>query len=106
MLKVLQVSVGRSVWRGLCFFGRRVPAAGRAGSLPGSEAAASRGLSRRLCSRYGGAGRTCTVDPNQEEQFVFLDCTGETPRLMTGSKVVTNTRKLQDFSHFVFNSGH
>ncbi|XP_041799846.1 nitric oxide-associated protein 1-like isoform X2 [Chelmon rostratus] len=75
MLKVLQVSVGRSVWRGLCFFGRRVPAAGRAGSLPGSEAAASRGLSRRLCSRYGGAGRTCTVDPNQEEQFVFLDCT-------------------------------
>ncbi|XP_070818808.1 nitric oxide-associated protein 1 [Chaetodon trifascialis] len=71
MLKVLQVSVRRSLWRGVCFPGRRVPAAGGAGS----EVAASRGLNRQLCSRRVGPVRTCTVDPNLEEQFVFLDCT-------------------------------
>ncbi|XP_073342700.1 nitric oxide-associated protein 1 [Pagrus major] len=71
MLKVFQVSVRRALRSGVWFPAGRVPAAGRAGSVPSSEAAAGRCLTRQLCSRV----RTCTVDPNLEEQFVFVDCT-------------------------------
>lgn len=90
MLAVFRVSVRRAVWRGARLHPRRVPAAGCAGSAPGSGAAAEsdpgpgaaagRGLSRQLISRHGTAIRGCTVDPNLEEQFVFVDCTGETRR--------------------------
>ncbi|KAF1385141.1 hypothetical protein PFLUV_G00127590 [Perca fluviatilis] len=68
MWKVVQVGVRRAVGVRV----RRVPAAARAGSVRGSEAAAARSLTRQLCSR---AGRSCTVDPGLEEQFVFVDCT-------------------------------
>lgn len=81
MLKVFQVSVRRAVRSGVCSPARRVPAAGRAGPVPGSGAAAARGLTRQLCSRDGRTVRSCTVDPNLEEHFVFVDCTGETPTL-------------------------
>lgn len=62
MLKVLQVCVRRHLWRSAC--------SSAAGAQRGSGAAGGRGLSRP-------GVRTCTVDPNLEEQFVFLDCTGE-----------------------------
>ncbi|XP_070769364.1 nitric oxide-associated protein 1 [Enoplosus armatus] len=75
MLTVFQVSVRRAVWRGLRFPARRVPAADCARSVPGSEAAAGLGLTRQLGRRDGRTVRSCTVDPDLEEQFVFLDCT-------------------------------
>ena len=74
MLKVFQVSLRRAMRSCVCFPACRVPAAGRAGSVLGSEAAAGRCLTRQLCSRV----RSCKVDPNLEEKFVFVDCTGET----------------------------
>lgn len=62
MLKVLQVFVRRQLRRNVC------SSAAGAGPQRGSEAAGGRDLSR--------AGvRTYTVDPNLEEQFVFVDCT-------------------------------
>ncbi|XP_040903691.1 nitric oxide-associated protein 1 [Toxotes jaculatrix] len=63
---VIQVCVRRQLWRTVS---RRVPSA--ASAAPGS----GRGLIRQLSSRDGGRSRSCTVDPNLEEQFVFLDCT-------------------------------
>lgn len=62
MLTILQVCVRRHLWRSAC--------SSAAGAQRGSGAAGGRGLSRP-------GVRTCTVDPNLEEQFVFLDCTGE-----------------------------
>lgn len=61
MLKVLQVCVRRQLWRSAC--------SSAAGARRSSGAAGGRGLSRP-------GARTCTVDPNLEEQFVFVDCTG------------------------------
>ncbi|XP_069029579.1 nitric oxide-associated protein 1 [Embiotoca jacksoni] len=74
MLKVLLVSVRRQVWRSVCSDARRVPA----GAPPPprrSQTAAARSLTRSEVW-------TCTVDPNLDEQFVFLDCTDpeEDPR--------------------------
>ncbi|XP_005924099.1 nitric oxide-associated protein 1 [Haplochromis burtoni] len=60
MLTILQVCVRRHLWRSAC--------SSAAGAQRGSGAAGGRGLSRP-------GVRTCTVDPNLEEQFVFLDCT-------------------------------
>ncbi|KAM9375975.1 nitric oxide-associated protein 1 [Pholidichthys leucotaenia] len=60
MLKVLHVCVRRQLWRGVR------SAAGTTGNT-----AAERGS--RSVTKAGVW--TCTVDPNQEEQFVFLDCT-------------------------------
>ena len=74
MLRVFQVSVRRALRSGVGFPVRRVATAGRTGSVLGSEAAAGRCLTLQLCSRV----RSCTVDPNLEEEFVFVDCTGET----------------------------
>lgn len=74
-MKVLQVCVRACVrhqlWRSACSSARRVPAGAgvsRATPLRDSEVTAGRSLTR-------GGVRTCTVDPNLEEQFVFLDCT-------------------------------
>ncbi|XP_041845959.1 nitric oxide-associated protein 1 isoform X2 [Melanotaenia boesemani] len=73
MLKVLQVCVRRQVWRSVRPAARSVShaAAGGVGAPPrGSEAPAG--------PRLTPTGvRSCTVDPNLEEQFVFqdLDCT-------------------------------
>uniref|UniRef100_UPI0037E742F1 nitric oxide-associated protein 1-like n=1 Tax=Semicossyphus pulcher TaxID=241346 RepID=UPI0037E742F1 len=78
MLKVLQLSVRRAVLRGSGLQTRRVPAAGpadSAGCVPGSVAAAGRALTRQLGSRSGRTIRSSTVDPNLEEQFVFVDFT-------------------------------
>ncbi|XP_068460304.1 nitric oxide-associated protein 1 [Clinocottus analis] len=72
MWKVLQLAVRQAGRSGACFANRRFPAAGRAGSVPGSEAAAA--LTRQLCSGAGRRTRSCTVDPDLEEQFVFVDC--------------------------------
>lgn len=72
MLRVLQVAARRSLRRARC-----VPAAGSAGS----GAAAGRPVIRQFCGTDDKIPRDCTVDPNLEEQFVFLDGTGETPRL-------------------------
>ncbi|XP_042274311.1 nitric oxide-associated protein 1 isoform X3 [Thunnus maccoyii] len=71
MWKLLQVSLRSAGWRSVCFPARRLPAAG-----------SRRVPARQLCSRPagGGAARSCTVDPNLEEQFVFLDCTEDDPR--------------------------
>ncbi|KAM9357199.1 nitric oxide-associated protein 1 [Symphorus nematophorus] len=71
MFRMFQLSVRRVLWRSVCSPALRVPAAGCAGSAPHSEvtaAALSRALSRRT-------NRSCTVDPNLEEQFVFVDFT-------------------------------
>lgn len=71
MLTVLQVCVRRHLWRSACSSAAGAQrGSGAAGGQRGSGAAGGRGLSRP-------GVRTCTVDPNLEEQFVFLDCTGE-----------------------------
>lgn len=44
----------------------------------GSVAAAEGRLTRRFCCTDASRVRGCTVDPELEEQFVFVDCTGET----------------------------
>ncbi|XP_018535141.1 LOW QUALITY PROTEIN: nitric oxide-associated protein 1 [Lates calcarifer] len=70
VFQVFRVCVRRQLWRTVT---RRVPAAvsaGRAGSVPDL----SRGVIRQLSSRDRGKVRGCTVDPNLEEEFVFLDC--------------------------------
>lgn len=60
MLKLLQVSFRRQVWRSVC------------------SAAAGEGAARGAAAAARRAGvRSCTVDPNLEEQFVFLDSAGE-----------------------------
>ena len=85
--RVVQVCVRRQLWRTVS---PRVPAAvpvGRGGSVAGSV----RGLIRQLSSRGRAGVQSCTVDPDQEEQFVFLDCTGETE---------TETRDSNRFRHW------
>lgn len=75
MLKIFQVSVTlthRALRGALYVAARRIPCSG---------AAAGRALTRQLCSTDGRIVRSCTVDPNLEEQFVFLECTGEIARL-------------------------
>uniref|UniRef100_A0A8C7XI42 Nitric oxide associated 1 n=1 Tax=Oryzias sinensis TaxID=183150 RepID=A0A8C7XI42_9TELE len=65
MLKVLQVCVRRRLCASVC------------------SAVGARGLSRGFAGRLSRTGdRGCTVDPNLEEQFVFVDCSGpdEDPR--------------------------
>lgn len=88
MFAVLQVSVRRALRTGLRFPALRVPAlrvpaAGCAGSVSGSEAAGS-GVRAVHGPDHGQVRRSCTVDPNLEEEFVFVDFTGEgrnvTPR--------------------------
>ncbi|KAF7664317.1 hypothetical protein LDENG_00179630 [Lucifuga dentata] len=66
MLKFSQISLRQFV--GVCFAARCVPAAAAAGARTHSS---WRG------TRTGGTQQSsgCTVDPNLEEQFVFLDCT-------------------------------
>lgn len=51
----------------------RVLSAGRAGLV----AAARRRLTQRLCCTDAATVRSCTVDPQLEEEFVFVDSTGE-----------------------------
>ncbi|RVE67532.1 hypothetical protein OJAV_G00104470 [Oryzias javanicus] len=59
MLKVLQVCVRRRLCASVC------------------SAAAARGFNRGFARRLTRTGdRGCTVDPNLEEQFVFVDYTG------------------------------
>ncbi|KAF0040249.1 hypothetical protein F2P81_008484 [Scophthalmus maximus] len=72
MSQLVQVFVRRLLWRTLS---RRVSAAAPG---PGPGPGTGRGLIRQLSSRDRGRVRICTVDPNLEEQFVFVDCTGET----------------------------
>lgn len=60
MLKLLQLSFRRQVWRSVCS-----AAAGEAATRGAAAAARRVGV------------RSCTVDPNLAEQFVFLDCAGE-----------------------------
>ncbi|XP_072251205.1 nitric oxide-associated protein 1 isoform X2 [Leuresthes tenuis] len=68
MLKVLQVCVRRQVWKSVASAARSVSSAAAAGGEAPPPA------SGRSLTRAGV--RSCTVDPNLEEQFVFLDCTG------------------------------
>ncbi|KAK2848708.1 hypothetical protein Q5P01_008542 [Channa striata] len=68
MFQVAQVCVRRRLWRTGCFATLRPLGAGF-GRGPGL------GLIRQLCNRDRKRIRSCTVDPNLEEQFVFLDCT-------------------------------
>lgn len=79
MLKVFQVGVYRALWRGVNFPACCVRVAGSAGS----GAATARALTPLLYSTDRSTLRSCTVDPNLEEQFVYVDCTGETLRLCT-----------------------
>lgn len=51
----------------------RVLSAGCAGSL----AAAERRHARRWCCTDARRVRSCTVDPELEEELVFVDCAGE-----------------------------
>ncbi|TKS65016.1 Nitric oxide-associated protein 1 [Collichthys lucidus] len=76
MLAVFQVSVRRALRTGLRFPALRVPAAGCAGSVSGSEAAGS-GVRAVHGPDPGQVRRSCTVDPNLEEEFVFVDFTEE-----------------------------
>uniref|UniRef100_A0A3Q3VSL1 NOA1/YqeH-like C-terminal domain-containing protein n=1 Tax=Mola mola TaxID=94237 RepID=A0A3Q3VSL1_MOLML len=80
MLKIFQVSVTlthRALRGALYVAARRIPC---------SRAAAGRALTRQLCSTDGRIVRSCTVDPNLEEQFVFPECTGEIARLQIKKK--------------------
>ncbi|XP_015226986.1 PREDICTED: nitric oxide-associated protein 1 [Cyprinodon variegatus] len=61
MLRTLQVCFRRQLWRNI--------------SSTAAGERSSRGTSRRT-DRTSGA-QSCTVDPNLEEQFVFLDCNGQ-----------------------------
>jgi len=88
MWKLMQLAVRRAGRSGARFADRRVPAAGRAGPVPGSEAAAARALNRQLCSGAGRKIQTFTVDPDLEEQFVFEDCSGE-PEVPRGRPLTT-----------------
>ncbi|XP_047210249.1 nitric oxide-associated protein 1 [Girardinichthys multiradiatus] len=63
MLRTLQVCLRRQVWRSV-----HSAAAGE------RSWRATAGAARRTVRRSGV--RSCTVDPNLEEQFVFLDCPG------------------------------
>lgn len=72
MLKVFQVSVRRALRRGACFPEGRVPAAGGARFLTRQPCSAAR-------NSVGSSVRSCMVDPNLEEQFVFVEYAGETP---------------------------
>lgn len=94
MLQVLQVGVRRAPWRRVCFLFHRVPAAGWAGLVAGSEAAAGRAVTRQLCSRDRRTAQSCTVDPRLEERFVFLDCAGETEVRTDTSTASRSTRGL------------
>ncbi|KAG7218152.1 hypothetical protein INR49_009053 [Caranx melampygus] len=69
MFQVFRVCVRRQLWRTVS---RRVPAAVSAASVPGS----GRAVVRQLSTGDRDKVRSCTVDPNLEEQFVFPDCTG------------------------------
>ncbi|XP_029958085.1 nitric oxide-associated protein 1 [Salarias fasciatus] len=62
MLQVVQMCFRRQLCRSVAS-----AAAGGAAPTRRSRVAAARGLTR-------GGARSCTVDPNLEEQFVFLDC--------------------------------
>ncbi|XP_041652730.1 nitric oxide-associated protein 1-like [Cheilinus undulatus] len=64
---MFQVSLYRAVLRGGGLLLRRTPLAESAG--------VRRSLSRQLGSRAGRTERSCTVDPNLEEQFEFVDWT-------------------------------
>lgn len=90
MLKVFLVNVSRTLWGDVCFPARRVLGAR-------SGAGVGRVVTRRLCSTDGRTNLSCTVDPNQEEQFVFVDCTGE---LGTSTTSISN-RKTQAAEHVV-----
>uniref|UniRef100_A0A665U0W4 Nitric oxide associated 1 n=1 Tax=Echeneis naucrates TaxID=173247 RepID=A0A665U0W4_ECHNA len=57
------------IWRSITL---RLPAA--------TSALFGRNLIRQLCTRDRGGIRTCTVDPNLEEQFVFPDHTDQDPQ--------------------------
>lgn len=85
MLKVFQVSVRLALRRGACFLEGRVPAAGGA-----------RFLTRQPCSAARNSVRSCTVDPNLEEQFVFVENAGETPR--GGSRQVEPVKDRQEWT--------
>ncbi|XP_047441414.1 nitric oxide-associated protein 1-like [Mugil cephalus] len=58
MLKLVQVCVRRQVWRSVCSSARRLNAASGTGG-----------------ARTRQGVQSCTVDPEVEEQFVFVDCT-------------------------------
>lgn len=89
MLKVFQVSVLRALRRGACFPEGRVRAAG-----------GTRFLTRQPCSaaRHSvrSSVRSCTVDPNLEEEFVFVEYAGETPR--GGSRQVEPVKDRQEWT--------
>lgn len=68
MFQVIQVCFRRRLWRSVGFPARRLPAGASTG--PGS------GPTRQLCIGDRRKVRSCTVDPNVEEPFVFLDCAG------------------------------
>lgn len=51
----------------------------------------ARCASRRVCGTDPKWKRICTVDLNQEEEFVFEDCTGEEPRFGPGQDLVVTT---------------
>ncbi|XP_010750348.2 nitric oxide-associated protein 1 isoform X2 [Larimichthys crocea] len=84
MFAVLQVSVRRALRTGLRFPALRVPAAGCAGSVSGSEAAGS-GVRAVHGPDHGQVRRSCTVDPNLEEEFVFVDFTDAEENLSLSS---------------------
>ncbi|KAM8909149.1 nitric oxide-associated protein 1 [Spinachia spinachia] len=65
-----QLAVRRAGTRGAAFPDCRLPAEGL---LPGSEAAAGRHFTRQLCSRAGRKTGSWTLDPDREEEFVFVE---------------------------------
>lgn len=69
MFQAFRVSVGRALRGDARFLLRR-----RVSAMGGARCA-----SRWLCSVDRRWERSCTVDRNQEEQFVFVDCVGEEP---------------------------
>ncbi|XP_053179697.1 nitric oxide-associated protein 1 [Scomber japonicus] len=80
MWKLIQVSLRRAAGTGVRLPGPRFPGprlpAPEAPGAPGAPGRPAPGSCRLLSTRTR-ASRSCTVDPNLEEQFVFLDCSDE-----------------------------
>nr|XP_057920017.1 nitric oxide-associated protein 1 [Doryrhamphus excisus] len=89
MFNVVRVTArfGRVLWS----------TAERTGSLPGLKATRGHPSARHVHGRLRGSERICTVDPNQEERFFFVDLTDPDPE--EEPRIVTSVSPKQQTPH-------
>ncbi|XP_061747967.1 nitric oxide-associated protein 1-like isoform X2 [Nerophis ophidion] len=82
MFKMFKVACAAAHFRGVL----RSSARG-SGSLPGLKAELGRPWTRHVHGGHRGAGRSCVVDPSQEETFMFVELTDpeEEPKFEMGA---------------------